>query len=76
MVYDMPDMMEHIKTVHEMTPRQYMDLFRKLESKFHWYSCGVCQSRVKHQKSTIVKHLVRVYNISAESQKNEFCKDL
>jgi len=59
MVYDMPDMMEHIKTVHEMTPRQYMDLFRKLESKFHWYSCGVCQSRVKHQKSTIVKHLVR-----------------
>ena len=38
--------------------RQYLDIYRKMETKFHWYSCGICQSRVKHQKSTIVKHLV------------------
>jgi hypothetical protein len=30
MMYDMPDMMQHIKKDHDMTPRQYMDLYRKL----------------------------------------------
>lgn len=62
----------HIKKQHGTSPTEYQEQFNQLETKVEWYSCLACSAKIKHQKSTIKKHVDSEHNMTIEKYSSLF----
>ena len=72
MFLDVTKLLFHIKMKHGTTQEAYAKRFGKLSTKLKFYTCAVCKTKVKHQKSSIVKHLSREHQMKLEAYTEVF----
>ena len=72
MFLDVTKLLFHIKMKHGTTQEAYVKRFGKLSTKLKFYTCSVCKTKVKHQKSSIVKHLSREHQMKLEAYTEVF----
>ena len=75
MFYDVTKLLFHIKAKHGLTSKPYVKKFGKLSTKMKCYICNICQTKVKHQKSSISKHLAKSHNLELEAYATVFHPD-
>ena len=73
MFFEAQVLIAHVTKQHGVSLTEYQEQFNQLETKLEWYSCLACSAQIKHQKSTITKHVDSEHNMTIEKYSSLFC---
>jgi hypothetical protein len=62
MFFELNQLLFHTRALHNLTGKPYQRKYQKFETKRAFYPCKLCDSRIKHNKTSIQNHLSSNHN--------------